>query len=235
MSGVATFPWVIAVAFCITDIKGVLSGPVGLISPMAQLYYNVSGGNRAVTIGMTAYLPILGFCGTGSSMMSSTSRVVWAFARDGGLPERFAHIGDRTKAPTSALVLTWGIICAISLIYIGNATAYYGISSACTVALILSYAFPLLINVVWGFEHCSIPRGSFTLGRFHRPLAVAALAWCTYVSIFMCFPTYQPVTKDNMNYASAVLVSGMSVATLSWFTYGKSRYVGVTQNVEGQI
>jgi choline transport protein len=235
VSGVVTFPWVIAVAFCITDIQGVLSGPVGLISPMAQLYYNVSGGSRAVTIGMTSFLPILGFCGTGSSIMSSTSRVVWAFARDGGLPERFARIGDRTKAPTAALVLTWGIICAISLIYVGNATAYYGISSACTVALIISYAFPLLINAVWGFQHCTIPRGGFTLGRLHRPVAVAALVWCIYISIFLCFPLYQPVTKDNMNYASVVLMGGIGIAALSWFTYGKSRYVGVTQNLEGQL
>ncbi|KAH7001021.1 amino acid/polyamine transporter I [Ilyonectria destructans] len=233
VSGIVTFPWVIAVAFCITDIQGVLSGPVGLISPMAQLYYNVSGGSRAVTIGMTCFLPVLGFCGTGSSIMSSTSRVVWAFARDGGLPPRFAHIGERTKAPTAALVLTWAIISAICLIYIGNATAYYGISSACTVALILSYAFPLLINAVWGFQHCNIPRGSYSLGRLHRPIAAVALVWCIYISIFMCFPTYYPVTKDNMNYASVVLLAGMAMATVSWFVYGKSRYVGVTQNLEG--
>ncbi|KAF7555665.1 hypothetical protein G7Z17_g1965 [Cylindrodendrum hubeiense] len=218
VSGIVTFPWVIAVAFCITDIQGVLSGPVGLISPMAQLYYNVSGGSRAVTIGMTSFLPILGFCGTGSSIMSSTSRVVWAFARDGGLPQRFAHIGTRTKAPTASLVLTWAIICGISLIYIGNATAYYGISSACTVALILSYAFPLLINAIWGFQHCTIPRGSFSLGRLHRPLAVVALVWCIYISVFMCFPAYYPVTKDNMNYASVVLAAGMGVATLYGIT-----------------
>lgn len=233
VSGIVTFPWVIAVAFCITDIQGVLGGPVGLINPMAQLYYNVSGGSRAVTIGMTCFLPVLGFCGTGSSIMSSTSRVVWSFARDGGLPPRFAHIGERTKAPTAALVLTWAIISAICLIYIGNATAYYGISSACTVALILSYAFPLLINAVWGFQYCNIPRGSYSLGRLHRPIAAVALVWCSYISIFMCFPTYYPVTKDNMNYASIVLLAGMAMATVSWFVYGKSRYVGVTQNLEG--
>jgi len=233
VSGVVTFPWVIAVAFCITDIEGVLSGPVGLISPMAQLYYNVSGGNRAATICLTSFLPILGFCGTGSSIMSSTSRVVWAFARDGGLPARFAHIGNRTKAPTASLILTWAIICAISLIYVGNSTAYYGISSACTVALVLSYAFPLFVNVCWGFKHCTIPRGGFSLGYFHRPLAAMALVWCLYISIFLCFPLYQPTTVDNMNYAVVVLSGGFVIAALSWFTYGKRHYIGVVQEIEG--
>ncbi|VUC31147.1 unnamed protein product [Clonostachys rosea] len=231
-SAVLTFPWIIAFAFCITDIQGVLSGPVGLISPMAQLFYNVSGGNQAATIGLTIFLPLMSFCGTGQAVISSTSRVVWAFARDGGLPDVFAKVGDRTKVPTNAIILTWAINCAISLIYIGNATAYYGISSACTVALILSYAFPLFINVVWGFEHCAIPRGAFSLGRFHRPVAAIALVWCVYLTVFLCFPTYYPVSKDNMNYASVVIIGGTAMATMNWFLYGKSHYVGTTSNVE---
>ncbi|CAI6033548.1 unnamed protein product [Clonostachys chloroleuca] len=232
-SAVLTFPWIIAFAFCITDIQGVLSGPVGLISPMAQLFYNVSGGNQAATIGLTLFLPLMSFCGTGQAVISSTSRVVWAFARDGGLPNVFAKVGERTKVPANAIILTWAINCAISLIYIGNATAYYGISSACTVALVMSYAFPLFINVVWGFEHCAIPRGAYSLGRFHRPVAAVALAWCIYLTIFLCFPTYYPVSKDNMNYASVVIIGGTSVATINWFLYGKSHYVGTMSSVEG--
>ncbi|KAJ4174160.1 hypothetical protein NW754_004575, partial [Fusarium falciforme] len=147
VSGLATFPWVIAVAFCFVDVQGVLSGPVGRISPFVQLYYNVSGGNQAATIGLTSFLPIISFCGTGTSVISATSRIIWSFARDGGLPAYFSHIDEKTKVPVRAIMLTWGLISALSLIYIGNATAYYGISSATTVALIISYGFPILINV----------------------------------------------------------------------------------------
>ncbi|KPM43793.1 hypothetical protein AK830_g2741 [Neonectria ditissima] len=234
VSGLLTFPWIIAVAFCIIDIQGVLSGPVGRISPFAQLYYNVSGGNQAATIGLTAFLPIMGFCGTGSSIVSATSRVIWSFARDGGLPARFGKVGDRTKVPTNALLLTWASISVICLIYVGNATAYYGISSACTVALILSYGFPLFINAVWGFEHCTIPRGIFTLGRWHRPIAVVGLAWCTYITIFLSFPTYYPVSAANMNYAAPVTAFGLLMAVISWFAYGKSNYIGITQRLEAR-
>ncbi|KAH7122089.1 amino acid/polyamine transporter I [Dactylonectria estremocensis] len=234
VSGLLTFPWIIAVAFCITDLPGLLSGPVSRISPFAQLYYNVSGGNQAATIGLTSILPILGFCGTGSSVISATSRVVWAFARDGGLPFRFSKVSDRTKVPTNALVLTAVVISALSLIYVGNATAYYGISSACTLALIVSYAFPLILNVIWGFEHCTLPRGVFTLGRYHRPTAIAALAWSTYLIIFMCFPTMYPVTTVNMNYAIVVFAFGILLATVSWFAYGRKHYMGITHRLEGQ-
>lgn len=185
-----------------------------------------------MTVSMTMWLPLLGFFGTGSSIISATSRVIWAFARDGGLPESFARVSPRTKVPNMAIAATWFIISALSMIYIGNATAYYGIISACTVCLIISYAFPILVNVIWGFKHCSVPRGVFTLGRYHRVVAIPALAWCLYLTIFMCFPAYQPVTRDNMNYGSAVLGFGIFIATAGWFTYGNSKYVGVIRTVD---
>ncbi|KAJ5382632.1 amino acid/polyamine transporter I [Penicillium concentricum] len=234
VSGILTFPWVIAVAFCFTNLGDILAGPVGRISPFAQLYYNVSGGSQAATIGLTSFLPILGFCGTGTAIISSTSRVIWSFARDGGLPEYFARVGDRTKAPTGAIILTWALISLISLIYIGNATAYYGISSACTAALIISYAFPILINAVCGFQHCNVPRGPFTLGRYHRPIALAALAWSIYITIFLCFPTIYPVTAANLNYAAPVLGIGFLMTTIGWFAYGKSGYIGIEEVIDGR-
>ncbi|KAH8894023.1 amino acid transporter [Thozetella sp. PMI_491] len=233
VSAIATFPWVVAVAFCITDIAGVLAGPVGTISFMAQLFYNISGGNQAATIGLTMFLPVMSFCAVGSSVMTATSRIIWSFARDGGLPRAIAHVSDRTKTPIWALVLTWVLVSAFSLIYVGNATAFYGLSSACTVALLISYASPILLNVIWGFSHCHLPKGAFTLGRYHRYVAVAALAWSLCMIIMMCFPTYQPVTDLNMNYASVVVCGGMVVATIAWFTYGRTNYVAITEELDG--
>ena len=234
VSGLATFPWVIVVAFCFVDVQGVLSGPMGRISPFVQLYYNVSGGNQAATIGLTSFLPIISFCGTGTSVISATSRIIWSFARDGGLPAYFSHINDKTKVPIRAIVLTWGLISALSLIYIGNATAYYGISSATTVVLVISYGFPIFINVVWGFKYCKLPRGGFTLGRWHRPIAAAALCWSIYITIFICFPTLYPVTPVNMNYAPVVLGGGGLAAVLSWFAYGRNSYTGVREILQGR-
>jgi choline transport protein len=98
-SGIMTFPWIIAVMFCITDLPGILNGPVGTLGPTAQIFYDVSGGNQAATIGLTIFLPLMDFCGTGCSVITATSRVVWSFARDGGLPEAFSRVDDRTKVP----------------------------------------------------------------------------------------------------------------------------------------
>lgn len=230
---IATFPWIIAIAFCITDISGVLQGPVGTISFMAQLFYDVSGGSRAVTIGLTMFLPAIGLCGAGPSVISAASRIIWAFARDGGLPRAVGEVSDRTKTPILALVITWVCTCGLSCVYIGNATAFYGLNSACTVALMISYASPLLLNVLFGFRYCTLPKGRFSLGSWHRVVALVSCAWCLCLVIMLCFPPVQPVTAVNMNYASAVLMSVFMAATICWFVYGQDQYVGPLVCIEG--
>ncbi|VUC30467.1 unnamed protein product [Clonostachys rosea] len=235
VSGLLTFPWVIAVAFCMTDIQGIVTGPVGTISPFAQLYYNVSGGSQAVTIGMTCILPVMGFLGTGASVISATSRIIWAFARDGALPRSLAGVSDRQKVPVRALIATCATISALSLTYIGNSTAYYGISSACTVMLLISYGIPTLVNSVCGFKNCSVPRGVFTLGRWHRPVAIFASAWIGYLVIFFCFPTTMPITAETMNYAVVFLAFWIVVATATWFMYGKAKFSGLPSEIVDEL
>ncbi|KAF2994098.1 hypothetical protein E8E14_001709 [Neopestalotiopsis sp. 37M] len=233
-SGIATFPWIIAVAFCITDVNGVLSGPVGTISFMAQLFYNVSGGSQAVVIGMTCYLPVMGICGVGSSVMSVASRIVWAFAREGGLPAVLGKVSSRTNTPIWSLVFVWACVCGLSLVYIGNTTAFYGLSSACAVALLISYALPVAMNVIWGFENCHLPRKHFTLGKYHRPLAVVAMLWCFFLATMLCFPVYLPTSAVNMNYAPVVLGAGVFAASVAWFTYGARNYVCDVEALQGR-
>lgn len=232
-TAVATFPWMIAIAFCITDVAGVLQGPVGTISFMAQLFYNVSNGSQAVTIGLTMFLPVMGLCGVGSSIVTATSRIVWSFARDGGLPQAIGTVSDRTQTPVWALGVTWLSICALSCVYVGNATAFYGLSSACAVTLLISYASPLMLNTLYGFRYCTVPRGSFTLGRWHRPVSLFGCAWSLCLIIMLCFPTVQPTTAENMNYASAVTMGGFLAATIGWFVYGRKQYVGIIRETQG--
>lgn len=217
--------------FCITDIAGVLSGPVGTISPLVQLMYNVSGGSQASTIGMTIFFLIISFSIAGPAVVSATSRIILSFAREGGLPHFLAKVDDTWKVPINAIIATWFCICLLALIYIGNATAFYGIASGCTAVYVVSYALPIAVNVVWGIDQSGMARGTFTLGRYSRPIGAAAVAWCAYLVIFLCFPVYLPVTAVNMNYASLVLGFGFFVATASWFVYGKKRYTGVVHEI----
>lgn len=235
LSGIVTFPWVIALSFCMTDIQGVLNGPVGTISPLVQLVYNVSGGSQSTTIGITFFFLFLGFFVGGPGCLAASSRVIWSFGREGGLPECFARINSRQQVPLNALVLSWACICGLSLIYIGNETAFYGISSGVTVVMIFSYAMPIFLRLIYGMKNAAVPPGPFTLGSWGVPINIFAACWCTYLLIFLCFPTVMPVTDANMNYSSLIFGSCLLVAGFTWLLYGRRSYLGVLAEINAPI
>lgn len=232
LSGLLTFPWIIALMFCMTDVLAVVHGPVGSMSPLVQLMYNVSGGDMSTTIGMTSFFLILSSLVAGPSVLTATSRIVWSFAREGGLPSFLGRVDSRFEVPVNAILLVWLSVSALSLIYIGNNTAFYGISSGVTVVMIFSYILPILLNLVWGIEKNQLPVGPFTLGWWRRVINISAACWCVYLIVFLCFPTAMPVTAANMNYSCLIFGSCLIFATASWFLYGRKTYLGILGEAE---
>ena len=81
------FGWgiVIAVLFVTVDIEAVLQSPTGMLGfPYMQIFYQ-STGSMAGATAMIAIILIMTVCGTIASLATS-SRLIWAFARDHGLP-----------------------------------------------------------------------------------------------------------------------------------------------------
>ncbi|KAJ5661147.1 Amino acid/polyamine transporter I [Penicillium longicatenatum] len=228
LSGLLTFPWVIALMFCMTDVQSIVEGPVGTISPLVQLIYNVSGGDQATTIGMTSFFLILSLSVSGPGVMSATSRIVWSFACEGGMPSPFTRIHSRWEVPVNALLLVWFVVSALSLIYIGNSTAFYGISSGVTIVMIFSYCLPIVLNLGWGIDGNKLKRGPFTLGRWARAINIFAFCWCLYLIVFMTFPTVMPVSGSTMNYGVVLFgVCVLIIPVVTWFSYGRRSYLGV--------
>ncbi|KAL4969801.1 amino acid/polyamine transporter I [Aspergillus stella-maris] len=105
ISGLLTFPWVIALMFCITDVQAILNGPVGTMAPFPQLIYNISGGDKHATIGVSCFNTVLSFTAAGPSIMTATSRIVWSFAREGALPEVIGRVNRYCDVPIKAIIL----------------------------------------------------------------------------------------------------------------------------------
>lgn len=235
LTGILTFPWIIALMFCITDLETLLTGPVASLNPLVQLIYNVSGGDQATTIGITCFFMLLSFFVAGPSVVAATSRVVWSFSREGGLHRAFGIVNERQEVPVNALLLVWLLNCLLSLIYIGNSTAFYGIASGASVVMIFSYAMPIFLNVFWGIKHNNLTPGPFTLGRYSLAINIAALMWSTYLMIFLCFPSIMPVTEVNMNYSSLVFGFSLFLPTVAWFWYGKKGYLGIAEELDSAM
>ena len=85
LNGALGFGIVIAVLFVTIDIDTVLKSPTAALGyPYMEVFYESVGSKGGATV-MSVILLVMSTCGTIAALATS-SRLIWAFARDRGLP-----------------------------------------------------------------------------------------------------------------------------------------------------
>jgi amino acid transporter len=108
----------------------------------------------------------------GLACVTSTSRMIYAFARDGGLPASgvLRRVSPRYKTPTVA-IWTTAVLVVGSTLY---APAYSTLTTACVIFLYISYVMPTLAGF-FAYGRTWTKMGPFNLGRtIYRGAAVVA-------------------------------------------------------------
>ena len=82
------------------------------------------------------------------------------------------------------------------------------------------------------FSGEAIAWGPWTLGRFGPAINIFALVYGVFICIFLPFPSQQPVTALNMNYAAPVLGFVILFAVVDWLVRGRKVYVGPRREVD---
>jgi choline transport protein len=82
INGVTGFIMVVTFAFCVGDAEEVLATSTGF--PFIQVFYNATG-SRSGTTAMTCLIMVMSLCNTINNV-ATTSRQMYAFSRDQGLP-----------------------------------------------------------------------------------------------------------------------------------------------------
>lgn len=82
LNGSTGFVMIVTLAFCVGNIDDVLTSETGF--PFIQVFLNATGSVGAAT-GMTIVIMVMQFCAAISNV-ATTSRQVYSFARDRGLP-----------------------------------------------------------------------------------------------------------------------------------------------------
>ena len=157
--GVSTgFIFLVILLFVAGDINGVISSTAG---PLLQILYNATG-SRAGAVCLLIF-PLMCQLFATTSIMTTSSRMTWAFARDGGLPASrfFAKVHPKLQLPLNSLYLTVISVVIFGLIFLGSSSAFNAIISASVVALGVSYAIPPAINCLQG--RTKLPERSFVL------------------------------------------------------------------------
>ncbi len=186
VSGIVGYLLLIALTITIKDIPSVLNAKDAGGNDMPAVIAILVGalGERAGTMFSALAAMAMWFCGL--SAVTWSSRVIWAFARDEGLPESrvWRHVSPKHLTPAPAIWLC--VVAAfVALIYSG---AYAVVTSISTIGLYISYIIPVYLHWRAKGTAAQIERGPWHLGRYSSIINFIAILWVVFLSIILSLP-----------------------------------------------
>jgi len=240
------FGWamVIAVLFVTTDITGALSSQSGTLGfPILQIFYDALGSKAGASV-LAAILLVMTLAGTISSL-ATASRLVWAFARDRGLPgwRYWSKVHAKKAIPMLAVIVASSIACVIGLISIGSATAFNDVISLSVSSLYASY---IITESLLLWRRCTgairspndtshIDSGEanqLIWGPFHLPgifgiiVNVFSVAFAMIIFFFSFWPVATPVVAATMNFSVLMTGSVVLFAVVYYIIVARHTYIG---------
>lgn len=175
--------------FSIQDFDTTVSSTVG--QPVLQIMLDIFGEDGAIVL-FTLVIICVWHCGLFS--LTSNSRMMYAFARDRGIPHFFAHLDERFLSPVRTIWLAAFLAFCLALPSIGSSVAFSAATSIATIGLYISYGIPILEGLIWP-KH--FKKGPFNLGVFSRPVALIAVGWICFITIIFCLPELNPINSQS--------------------------------------
>ena len=181
LSAVAGYALVLALTVAIRDLAVTASDP----NP-ALFILRGALGDRWGSIAMGLAIAAMWFCGLSS--VTSCSRALFAFARDGGLPGSRALRAVSTRYETPHVAIATCVVVALALGAAGTRLSddqFLALASLATTALYVSYAAPIALGAIARQRGEWRALGPWNLGRGGVAIAWAAVAWsCAVLAAF---------------------------------------------------
>jgi len=156
----------------------------------------------------------------GLATVTSASRMVYAFARDGGLPfsPALRRVSIAYRTPHIAI---WTVAVA-AVLFTVYTPVYSTITVVCTIFLYISYVLPTGLGFL-AHGKTWTTMGPWQIGRWYRPLAVLCVLGCAGLILIGMQPP---------NEKAVVVVGGMVlVLTALWFGAARKFFPGPPQGV----
>lgn len=152
--------------------------------------------------------------------LTSCSRMIFAFARDGGFPlvsPWLRRVSPKYRTPGAA-ILFGAVLCFVLGIYVGfDQRAFVALAAGCAVALYFSYLMPILAGLIFEGKKWT-KKGPFDLGVWSKPIALLALIGC----IVLVFIGIQPPNEV----VGQLLFGLIAVLVVVWWVYERRRFAG---------
>ena len=159
----------------------------------------------------------------GLATVTSASRMIFAFSRDGGLPGStwLAKVSPTFRTPVVAIwfgaiasvLFVWGA----SMVTIAGASAYTIVVSCTVIFLFFSFALPIGCGLI-AHGRTWTQMGPWTVGAFFKPIAVLSILSAALIFVI-------GVQPPN-DWALYITVGFIVLALLVWFALEQRRFEG---------
>lgn len=177
----------------------------------------------AITVGAQLYC--------GMSSITSASRMLYAFSRDGATPgHRWWRQLNSQRVPVHAVwaIAVLAFLCAFPAYFGTNGVvAYVAVTSIATIGLYIAYAIPIFLRLRAGDAW---EPGEWNLGRWYKPIGWVAVVWVAFISVLFILPTVPAgipfkhgFTWLSFNYAPLALI-GTMVLVGGWWMLSANKW-----------
>jgi amino acid transporter/GNAT superfamily N-acetyltransferase len=152
--------------------------------PQAAALFVLRGALGDRTGSAALGLAVVAMWFAGLSSVTSASRMLFAFARDGGVPGARAlrAVDARTQTPVNAtgacVLFSFGLVAITAPL---SEAIFLAVAALATAALYASYGLPIFLGAIARLKGRWTRRGPWTLGRAGALVAWAAVLWTLFV------------------------------------------------------
>ncbi|KAJ3326132.1 hypothetical protein HDV06_000008 [Boothiomyces sp. JEL0866] len=195
---------ILSLTFCIGDFAAQSSTIYGQMA--AQIFVDsagVSGG--AVLLFIVAFAGFL--CGVGT--VAANSRMLYAFARDGGLPfsQYLVKLDTNTGMPLRLVWVSTVFSFLLSTPALFSSVVLSAIGGVSIIGFTVSYAIPIFIRITIGADN--FVQSEFNLGKYSKIIGWIGVLWTAFMFVIFQFPNNTlgsfPVSVQNFNYVPLVV------------------------------
>jgi amino acid transporter len=237
VSVVFGFALLVAVTFAIPSTQGGLDAGANIVTYIWQSSMSTKWAEFLLVIACVAQF----FCGTAS--VTSASRMMFAFSRDGAIPGHRAwrQVHPKSRVPVYAVsaivVLSWALMIPT---YWNNVVGYLVGTSIAVIGLYIAFVLPIILRWRAGdrFE-----RGAWSLGNHYKWIDPLAIAWIALI----CVLFLMPITPTGIpwktgfdwnvvNYAPITVGSVLLAVGIWWMVSARRWFKGpIVQGSEAEL
>jgi amino acid transporter len=235
-------PWGVVMSVVVSAVAGYallmglsaaapdLAAAGGFVNPV--LYILESRLSYALGTALFAVIAVAQlFCGMSS--VTSNSRMIYAFSRDGAVPfHNVWHSLDRGRTPRNAIILAAAAAFVLAIPSLWSVAAYFAVTSIATIGLYIAYGIPILLRVMAK----DFQTGPWHLGAWSKPIGWIAVIWIVIISVLFMLPAANPITVLTFNYASVTVLGTLLIVGIWWLVSARYWFKGpVIQGSEAEL